>query len=226
MNNVLGEEKLSKNISSLKKKQVKGEIRLSVYSLVNKCLAFFTKNSPETKIRILSKELAVLKYENDNLKQNLFVIEKEKKGLESQVNDLLYRVDLDEFRDLKKNALDKEMYEQEIEHYRIFLSRWENLFEQIEATKLIEKCLEELGIAKDNFQKLKVVRYFLTEFKKFEWMKEKLNLFYEDAKGTNIKDILLVTNTLNQIKKEFNLNKNLQELKKDFKLLKDSLKIK
>ena len=220
----LGEEKLSKNLSSLKKNRLKGEIKFSFYVLVNKWLSFFTKNSPETKVKTLSKELAKLKYENGELKKKIYEMAQEKKGIEKQIDDLLHKVDLNEFQDLKQKALVGENWEKKLHYYQSFLTTLETIFAEIEVNNLLGECLIALGIAKDNFQKLKVIRQFLLEFKRFAGMETKLSLFYKNETAEkNIKNIPLVTETLKELQEQFDLDKKIAKLKKDFKSLKDNL---
>lgn len=220
MNRHLGEKKLNNNLSKLKKTRVKREIAFSFYILFNKLLSFFTKNSLEKKIKEMSNELSNLKYENDELKKNLLEIEKEKQGFKNQIDDLLNKVDLSEFQNLKEKSLNAESWKEEIENYQNFSLKLENFFQEIEVNELIRECLEALEKAKDNFQKLKVVRHFLDEFKQFAWMEKKLTIFYlgKEAKN-NIKDMSLVTEILNKIQKELMLDKQIKILKKDYKLI-------
>ena len=224
-----GEENLNRNLFKLKKAQVKREIIFSLYILFNKFLSFFTKNSLEKKLekkaKTMSNELTSLNHENDELKKklaNLANIEEEKRGFKKQINDLLNKVDLSEFQNLKEKALKIEAWEEKIAGFEDFSLKLNRFFQEIEANELIRDCLESLEKAKDNFQKLKAVRYFLDKFKQFDWLREKLSIFYLDKEAkSNIKDMHLVTKTLMKIQKEFELNKQIKALKKSYNLLRD-----
>ena len=224
MNRHLGEDKLNKNLSRLKKSRVKGDIRLSIYILIHKVVSVFTKDSLETQLKKIAEELGDLKYENSELKKRLKDLEKEKKAYKDQIDDLLHQVDLSEFRDLKSKALKMEAGEKEMGHHRAFFAKVELFFEENEVRESVQQCLDTLATAKDNFQKLKVVRQFLSQVERFEWVQKRLTLFYRDKLvKKNIKDMPLVTKTLTELRGELSLDSQVKRLQKAFETLKGSL---
>ena len=218
MSRYTGEEKLNKNLSGLKKNRIKKDIRLSLYVLISRLFSFLTKDSMESELRRLSQEIRDLKYENVELHKSLKKSEQARIVIETQVKDFLDKANLNQLEDLKEKMLRMTILEKEAIKHTDLIRALDNIFSQSDVLVLINECLNSLETAKDNFQKLKVVRHFLNDLKKYEFAQKELYLLYSDeGADDNIKNIPLVTELFIKMKNQLDEKKQIDELKTKFK---------
>jgi len=175
-----GEDELEDTVDRLRSTKLNRRIRLVLYDTINALRAMLFRRSPAGIIDGLTRELAEMRYNYQKISEQNEQLRGERNALQHQLTELLNGVDLDAISTLQRNAAEAGRLMHERKHFEHLISALRIIVSRFRINRLFAQMENEFSDAIDSFQRIKILRNYLSKFSEIIIIQKYIQNFMSD----------------------------------------------